>query len=458
MRRGAVITLHYMHRPARLCSAMGRLRALDLHNIAIPQALKDALRHGRHALALILLAGMAAVAHSQSLDVLHWWTSAGERRAVDELVQQLDKRGLAWNDAGIPGGGGVAAVKVLKSRVLAGDPPDVAQVIGRTLADWADLGLVLRLDDVAQRGKWSQVMFPVVLQVASHQGRVVAAPLGVHRINTLLYNQKLWSRLKLPVPRTWADIEDAAMALRAAKLVPIAWSDEPWQVLTVFEAILLGDAGPTLYSELATAKRWQAWQDPRVAKALARLRWLRELNGDNVIEQRWTAASRQLYQAQAGMQFMGDWARGELMAWGADPGADFGCAAVPNTDGMHLYSIDTLAMLIGKKRRDADQERLADIITQPAVQLAYNKAKGSVPVRTDIDVQQLDVCARDSWQTLARPGSVQVPSIAHRMSADESTKDALADVLHRFVKNKGQSPEQTQQRLAAIVRAASRQP
>jgi glucose/mannose transport system substrate-binding protein len=131
---------------------------------------------------------------------------------------------------------------------------------------------------------------------------------------------------------------------------------------------------------------------------------------------------------------------------------------VPNTDGMHLYSIDTLAMLIGKKRRDADQERLADIITQPAVQLAYNKAKGSVPVRTDIDVQQLDVCARDSWQTLSRPGSVQVPSIAHRMAADESTKDALADVLHRFVKNKGQSPEQTQQRLAAIVRAASRQP
>ena len=44
------------------------------------------------------------------------------------------------------------------------------------------------------------------------------------------------------------------------------------------------------------------------------------------------------------------------------------------------------------------------------------------------------------------------------MAADESTKDALADVLHRFVKNKGQSPEQTQQRLAAIVRAAARQP
>ena len=377
---------------------------------------------------------------------------------MDELVQQLDRRGITWNDAAIPGGGGVAAVKVLKSRVLAGDPPDVAQVIGRTLSDWADLGLVLPLNDVAQRGHWSQVMFPVVLQVASHGPRVVAAPLGVHRINTLLYNQRLWTQLKLAPPKTWADVEDAARALRAAKVTPLAWSDEPWQVLTVFEALLLGEAGPALYAELASARRWQAWQDARVAKALTRLRWLRDLNGDTTIEQRWTSATRQLYQAQAGMQIMGDWARGELMAWGAEPGVDFGCTAVPNTEGMHLYSIDTLAMLIGKKRRDADQERLAELITQPALQLAYNKAKGSVPVRTDIDVQQLDVCARDSWQTLARPGSAQVPSIAHRMAADEPTKDALADALHRFVRTRGQSAEQTQQRLAAIVRAASRQP
>jgi hypothetical protein len=44
------------------------------------------------------------------------------------------------------------------------------------------------------------------------------------------------------------------------------------------------------------------------------------------------------------------------------------------------------------------------------------------------------------------------------MAADEPTKDALADVLHRFVRTRGQSAEQAQQRLAAIVRAASRQP
>ncbi len=492
MTQAAGITLHYMRAPRCTGRAAGRADRLALHNIAFPQALKDAARCACRGLAPILLAGMAAaavqaqsldvstgrprpaasaravvipagsaaggIAPSGTLDVLHWWTSAGERRAVDELVQQLGRQGLQWNDAAIPGGGGMAAVKVLNSRVLAGDPPDVAQVIGRTLSGWADLGLVLPLDAVAQRGRWPQVMFPVVQQVVRHGGHVMAAPLGVHRINTLLYNQRLWTQLKLPIPRSWDDVEHAARALREAHLVPLAWSDEPWQLATVFEALLLGEAGPALYNELAAGQRWQAWQDPRVAKALSRLRWLRELNDEAVGEPGWTAATRQLFRGRAGMQLMGDWARGELMAWGAEPGVDFGCAAVPLTEGLHLYSIDTLAMLVGRQRRSADQERLAELVTQPALQLAYNKAKGSVPVRTDIDPQQLDACARDSWQALAQPGGAQVPSIAHRMAADEATKDAIADALHRFVKHRELSPERAQQRLAAIVRAAPRQP
>jgi glucose/mannose transport system substrate-binding protein len=404
------------------------------------------------------MTAVAAVAHGQTLDVLHWWTSAGERRAVEQLVQQLDKQGITWNDAAIPGGGGVAAMKVLKSLVLAGNPPDVAQVIGRTLTDWSDLGLVLALDNVALRGRWKQTMFPVVLQVVSHRSHIIAAPVGVHRINTLLYNKQVWARLKLAPPRTWDDIEQAAGTLRKAGVTPLAWSDEPWQIATVFETLLLAEGGPALYTELAATQRWQAWQDPRVLKALARLRWLRDLNGEPAVEQRWTVSARQVYQGQAAMLIMGDWASGELMAWGAQPGRDFGCAAVPDTFGMHLYSIDTLAMLIGKQRRDPDQERLAELLAQPAIQMAYNQVKGSVPVRTDIDPMQLDECARDSWQTLARPGSPLLPSIAHRMAADESTKDALADALHRFVKNRNLSTEQVQARLVTIIRAAARQP
>jgi len=453
MRRLPALTVPYAALRARAGAAKDRVAALALHNIAIRRDSTGALR----GFALSLWLTCTAVgAQGQTLDVLHWWTSAGERRAVEQLVLQLDKRGIAWRDAAIPGGGGGGAMKVLNSRVLARDPPDAAQVIGRTLADWSDLGLVLPLDEVAQRNRWSQSLFPLVQRVITHRGHIVAAPLGVHRINTLFFNQRVWAQLKLGAPKTWGDVEQAAAALRRAGIAPFAWSDEPWQIATVFETLLLSEGGPALYGELAATQRWQAWQDPRVAKALERLRWLRRLNGETAIEQRWTASARQLFTGDAGMLIMGDWVDGELVAWGAQAGRDYGCAPVPDTAGMHLYSIDTLAMLVGTKRREAEQERMAEVVVSPAAQLAYNQAKGSVPVRDDIDPAQLDECARDSWQTLKRDYSPLLPSIAHRMAADEATKDALADALHRFVKDPAITPARAQERLVALIRSAAR--
>jgi glucose/mannose transport system substrate-binding protein len=392
---------------------------------------------------------------AQPLNVLHWWTSDSERQAADRLVQQLAAQGVEWHDDAIPGGGGGAAIKVLTGRVLAGEAPDVAQVIGRTLTDWAGLGLVLPLDDVAQRGRWRQVMFPVVLQTVTRGGKMMAAPLGVHRINTLLYNHHVWEQLRLPPPRTWHDIEDAARVLRAHQVAPLAWSDEPWQIATVFETVLLSEGGPALYMELASTQKWSSWQDTRVIAALKRLRWLRDLDDGSTTEQAWTASARQLQSGAAGMLIMGDWARGELEAWGERPELDFDCVPVPQTAGMHLYSIDTLAMLVGRNAHRQEQERMAEILGQPATQLAYNQAKGSVPVRTDIDPMQLDVCARDSWQTLARPGSPLLPSITHRMAAVESTREAMGEVLHRFVKTRSMTPQQAQSQLLAIVRGAA---
>ena len=391
---------------------------------------------------------------AQTVDVMHWWTSTSERAAADQLAAALSAQGLIWQDAAVPGGGGVAAVKVLKSRMISGEAPAAAQVIGKTLTDWADLGLVLPLDAVAQRGRWSQTLFPTVLQVVSHDEHVIAAPLGVHRINSLLYQRKLFVRLGLSEPRSWADIEAAATKLRAAGIRPVAWSDEPWQVATVFEAVLLAEAGAPLYRELVMARQPQLWDDVRVERALARLRWLRGLNGvEAKREVAWTDNARALLNQQAGMLLNGDWVKGELIAWGARADEDFGCLPVPSTQGVHLFSIDTLAMLVGTKSRATEQERAAEIVTSAATQRAYNRIKGSVPVRQDIDTTGMDSCARDSWATFADRRAERVPSLAHRMAADEATKDAITDAVQRFLMNPLMSPAEARVRLAAVVRS-----
>ncbi|MFY8042687.1 MAG: carbohydrate ABC transporter substrate-binding protein, partial [Rhodoferax sp.] len=80
-------------------------------------------------------------------------------------------------------------------------------------------------------------------------------------------------------------------------------------------------------------------------------------------------------------------------------------------------------MLISPRQREATQEKMAALVSGANAQLAYNRHKGSVPVRRDVDTVTLDSCARDSWTTFASPRAARVPSLAHRMAADETVKD-----------------------------------
>jgi glucose/mannose transport system substrate-binding protein len=408
---------------------------------------------GRALLLLVWASGLPVQAQMLPVDVLHWWTSASERRAADQLSAHLAANGVQWKDAVIPGGGGMAAVKVLKSRVLMGDPPDVAQLIGTTLTDWADGGLVLSLNGVAARQRWAQVMFPTVMEVVSYRSDVVAAPVGIHRINTLLYSRRIFNRLGVQPPKNWGEFEATARKLSLMGIKPLVWSDEPWQIATVFESVLLGEAGASLYRELIVQRKSSAWMDPRVERALTRLRGLRALSGDKMVEKTWTDSARELLIDGAAMMIMGDWAKGELMAWGASPDRDFGCVAVPGTATMHLYSVDTLAMLLSQRQREATQEKVAELVVALPAQLAYNRIKGSVPVRRDVDPSTLDSCARDSWETFAAPANARLPSLAHRMAADEATKDAVAQTLWRFVTDPRMETAEAQRRLAAVIRA-----
>ena len=392
--------------------------------------------------------------HAQSLQVLHWWTSAGERRAADVLAARLREEGVDWKDGAIPGGAGLGAGKVLKSRVLARDSPDATQIIGASIGEWAELGLLLEFDRVAEAGGWRGALFPAIYSLVQHRGHVVAAPLGIHRINTLFYKRRLFERLKLAPPGNWKEFEQAARTLRAAGVAPLVQSSEPWQVATLFENLVLAESGPEYYRELFVGQGQTAVADKRLLRALARLRTMKGWMAP-VQEQPWTEALRRFARQEGAMMIMGDWAKAEMTEWGQAVDADFACAPMPGTARMHLYSVDTLSMFANDYGRTAAQEKLARLVATPAVQQQYNAAKGSVPVRRDADPARMDSCARASWTTFAKGTPAQAPSLVHRMAADEESRDAIVHEVAVHLGDDGVSAADTQRRLAAILRTFS---
>jgi len=405
------------------------------------------------------LAGRAATpvvtAPSASLQVVHWWTSAGERRAVDVLINALAEQNIQWRDAAIAGGAGSGAGKVLKSMVLAGHAPEVTQLNGVIFGEWADLGLLLELDSVAAQGNWQKLLFPTVWSLLNNHGHVVAAPLGIHRINNLYYNQTIFRRLGLTAPKSWDEFDQVAARLRSAGITPLAQSSETWQVATLFETLVLSESGPSYYRQLLVDLSPAAFADTRLLHILKRLRSLKQAMAQPVREQAWTEVAHSLADGDAAMFIMGDWAKGEFNAWGLNVDQQFGCAAVPGTADYHLYSIDTLAMFAGDYSHQPAQEVLAQIAISPTVQADYSRFKGAISVWRAPDLSRMDRCSLNSWRVFSKGAAYQAPSLVHRMATDETTKDAISAEVRRFFVDDQVKPEQAQRRLAAIARALS---
>jgi glucose/mannose transport system substrate-binding protein len=407
----------------------------------------------RLALAL-LLALAAATAQAQSLQVLHWWKSAGEHKAIQVLAARLGEENIEWTDALVPGGSGVGAGIVLKSLLLAGDAPQVAQLNGPvTLGEWADLGLLHEFDAVAEAGKWEHLLHPMLMTLVQRRGHVIAAPLGIHRINTLFYNRKLLARFDIAPPQTWDEFERAAARLQQAGVVALAQSSEPWQVGALFETLVLAEGGARFYGDLFVRKDTRAFADRRLGHALTRLRALRKWMAAPVQERPWNEMARQLAEGGAAMMVMGDFAKGELNALGYPTDGVFGCSAAPGTADLFLYDVDTLAMLAGDSSHRRAQEKLAQVVTSAATQGDYNQIKGSIPVLRNPDLAKMDSWSRASWKLFARGPSVQVPSLTHRMATDETTKDAMLATVHRFFINDTISVADAQRRLGLIAAA-----
>lgn len=394
----------------------------------------------------------APAPQSAGLQVLHWWTSASERKAADLLAARLADERIEWQDVAIPGGAGLGAGKVLKGRVLAGDAPEVTQLIGPSIAEWADLGLLLELDNVAAAANWGGFLFPTVQALITHRKHIVAAPLGIHRVNTLYYNRALFARLKLAPPQTWNEFVAVAGRLRAAGVEPLAQSSQAWQVAALFENLVLAESGPAFYRQLFVERDPAAAADRRTAEALQRLRTVKSWIGGQLDERPWTDVVARFARGQAGMLIMGDWATAELAEHNAVLDRDFGCAAAPGTGRYHLYSVDTLAMFAGDYSHMAAQEKMARLLLAPALQADFNALKGGVPVRRDADPALMDSCARASWTTFAQGAAVQAPSLVHRMAGDEASRDAVIAEIHRFFSDDRAPVAEAQRRLAALFR------
>ena len=398
---------------------------------------------------------LGAFAQEKSVEVVHWWTSGGEAAALKVLKDDMQKKGFGWKDSPVAGGGGDQARTVLRARVAAGNPPDAMQMLGFIITDYAEEGLLGDLTPVATKEGWDKVV-PVPLQkFDKYKGRWVTAPVNIHRTNWIWANKKIFDELKIAPPKTFDELLVAAEKMKKAGYIPLAHGGQPWQDATIFDSAVLSAGGPEFYRKAIIELDKSALGSKTMEKAFEQLQKLRGLVDPNFPGRDWNLATAMVINGKAGMQIMGDWAKGEFLKAGKKPNVDFLCFQYPGTEGMFTFNSDAFAMFKVSKAQEAGQLALASSIMDKNFQEQFNLVKGSIPARIDVSDANFEACGKKSMADIkvALKNNALLGSFAHGHAVPESMKGAMIDVVTKFF-NSGGSPADAAKQLVAAVEAA----
>ncbi|MBE0554163.1 MAG: carbohydrate ABC transporter substrate-binding protein [Rhodobacteraceae bacterium] len=381
--------------------------------------------------AMALTVGLTAHAQAADVEVLHWWTSGGEAAALNVLKEDLATKSIGWVDMPVAGGGGEAAMTALRARVTAGDPPTAVQMLGFDIQDWAAEGALGNLDDVAAAEGWDAVIPEALQRFSKYDGHWIAAPVNVHSTNWVWINKAALDAAGGKAPETWEELVAVLDAMKANGITPLGHGGQPWQDATVFDGIVLG-MGTDFYKAAFIDLDPAALGGEQMAEAFNRLMKLRTYVDDNFSGRDWNLASAMVINGEAGMQMMGDWAKGEFLKAGKVPGADFVCIRFPGSQGAVTFNSDQFAMFnVTGDDKIAAQKAMASAIESPTFQSAFNVVKGSVPARTDVSNEAFDDCGKKGMADLAEAaGSGKLMgSMAHGHAAPAAVKNATYDVI-----------------------------
>ncbi len=347
------------------------------------------------AAALLACAAMSAQAANPKPEVIHWWTSSSEAAAVRVIADAYRKSGGVWVDTAIAGADQARAVAV--NRIVGGNAPMAAQFnTTKQFTDLIEQGMLNNVDDVALREGWDKFLPAPLLNVIRVKGHYYAVPVNIHMQSWIWYSKAAFA--KAGIAKEPASIDELFAALdklKAAGIVPLAHGGQSWQENILFLAMLAHVGGTDLYLKVLRDRDPKAIHSDAFKKVLLSFKRLQSYVDAGSPGRNWNDATAMVIRGKAGVQVMGDWAKGEFGAANMTAGKEYGCIAGFGPKSPYLIQGDAFVFpKTSNAQQIKYQKLLASTIVAPATQVGFNKLKGSIPIRGDVDASSMDACAK----------------------------------------------------------------
>ena len=382
-------------------------------------------------------AGDDDAAAQNEVEVFTWWASGSEKLGLDALVAVFDEQhpNVEFVNGAVAGGAGSAAKDLLQSRLQANDPPDTFQAhAGAELTDYINAGQVEDVADLYVEFGLRDAFPADLVDRLTVDGKIYSIPSNIHRANVVWANPTVISESGLDPEASYASLDEWFEALdkvQDAGFTALSVATT-WTQVHLLETILLAELGPEAYNGL-----WDGstdWASAEVTAALEAFEKAMSYTNTDRDGLDWPDATQQVMDGQAAFNVMGDWAVAAFEEAGKAEGTDYIYFPVPGTHGVFDFLADSFTLPVGAPHPDGAKAWLETVGSLEG-QVAFNKAKGSIPARTDADPTEFSPYQQTAITSFAE--DTIVSSLAHGAATPIAWLNAISDATSKFTTGGG---------------------
>ena len=362
-------------------------------------------------------------------EVIHWWTSGGEQAAISQFAEAWQEMGNTWIDTAITGGDNARGTTV--NRIIGGNPPTAAQFnISKQFVDLVEQGLLQSLEEVASAEGWRDFIYPPeLIETCEFEGEFYCVPVNIHSWQWMWINNDVYKQVGLPVPQTFEEFLAGAPTIQDAGIIPLALGGQGWQESGMFDVVASSIMGVPLMQSIYRDKDVDAFRDGRFESVLNTFRELNTFTDEGSPGRLWNDTTAMVIEGKAAMQVMGDWARGEFAVAGKEAMVDYSCV-IPGKEKYVALGGDVFVFPKNDDPKVKEvQLAMASMMVDPTVQAKFNNAKGSLPMRLDVDTSAADACMQMGLDLIQNPDAIMRESDDWNTPAFTSAWD---DIISEF--------------------------
>ncbi|MPV49550.1 MULTISPECIES: ABC transporter substrate-binding protein [unclassified Pseudactinotalea] len=369
---------------------------------------------------------------ASKVEVFTWWAAGSELTGLQALEAVFAEQhpDTEFINGAVAGGAGSAAKDLLQTRLQAGDPPDTFQAhAGMELQDYIDAGQLEDVSGLYDEFGLNEVFPQDLLDLLTVDGKIYSVPSNIHRSNVVWANPEVLEAAGVDpaaVPEdidAWiADLQKVADSGATALSVAA-----PWTQVNLLETVLMADLGAEGYNGL-----WNGstdWASAEVTGALEHFETLIGFTNTDRDGLDWPDATQKVIDGVAGYNVMGDWAVALFEENDIERGTGFVDFPVPGSDEQFGFLADSFTLPVGAKHAEGAKAWLETIGSLEG-QVAFNKAKGSIPARTDADPSEFSEYQQTAIESYAN--DTIVPSLAHGAAAPVAVLNGVTDAVSKF--------------------------